>query len=398
MKTWHPGLKVLVVVLCFFMAFPCSNIFAAAAKATTQVKHKPPGYYLPGFRIILEAEIKDEAGVQVARCYFKTKKEQNFVFTDMAPKGNPTYQATLPAPWVNSESIDYVFVAVNEDKKVVRTQVFSIKEKETEQAAAWREAGEVQELRLDAPQEVLEKYEAVKNDLKKEFSNKLPEWQAAESLEELVVLTEFEEASAQLSGFFDDMVVTTVPSTSKYGVLATGLYTEEEIAAIGGKAATASATGASTAGTIGATAGGIGMGTLAIGAAVVAGAAVAIGSSSDSDDAVAPAAGGGGGGGAQLFATVLPPNGNSIPCCDLELIPISGPPVAVTVEHPGLGTRTWDGTFPIGYASIGAGLGRLTLTSAVAGGTFQIHFPTDGGRATLTVNGNVGDYIPFQTQ
>jgi hypothetical protein len=292
MKTWHSGLKVLVVVLSFFMAFPCSNIFAAAAKATTQVKHKPPGYYLPGFRILLEAEIKDEAGVQVARCYFKTKKEKSFVFTDMSPKGNPTYQATLPAPWVNSESIDYVFVAVNEDKKVVRTQVFSIKEKETEQAAAWREAGEVQELRLDAPQEVLEKYEAVKNDLKKEFSNQLPEWQLAEGVEEIVVLSEFEGAPAQLKGFYDNTVLSTVPASSKYGALAAGLYTEEEIAAIGGKAAAGSATGASTAGTISAAAGGIGMGTLAIGAAVVAGAAVAIGSSSDSDDAAAPAVAG----------------------------------------------------------------------------------------------------------
>ena len=397
MKIWHTRLKVLVVMLSFFMAFPCSVISAAAAKATTQVKHKSPGYYLPGFRIILDAEIKDEAGVQVARCYFKTKKEKNFVFTDMAPKGNPTYQATLPAPWVNSESIDYVFVAVNEDKKVVRTQVFSIKEKETEQAAAWREAGEVQELRLDAPQEVLEKYEAVKNDLRKEFSNKLPEWQLAEGLEEIVVLSEFEGPPAQLKGFYDNAVVSTVPASSKYGVLAAGLYTEEEIAAVGGKAAAASATGASTAGTISAAAGGIGMGTLALGAAIVAAGAVAVGSSGGGDDG-AVSTSGGGGGGAQLFPTVLPPNGNAVNCCDLELFPIAGPPVSVTVEHPGLVTTTWDGTFPIGYASIGAGIGRLTLTSAVAGGVFQIHFPTDGGRVDLTVTGNAGDYIQFQTQ
>lgn len=398
MKIWHTGPKVLVVMLSFFMAFPCSVISAAAAKATTQVKHKPPAYYLPGFRIILDAEIKDEAGVQVARCYFKTKKEKNFIFTDMAPKGNPTYQATLPAPWVNSESIDYVFVAVNEDKKVVRTQVFSIKEKETEQAAAWREAGEVQELRLDAPQEVLEQYEAVKNDLREEYSNKLPKWQLAEGLEEIVVLTEFEGPSTQLKGFYDNMVATTVPSSSKYGALAAGLYTEEEIAAVGGKAAAASATGASTAGTISATAGGISMGALALGAAVVAGGAVAIGSSGGGDDGPVSTGGGGGGGGVQLFPTVLPPNGNANPCCDLELFPIAGPPVSVTVEHPGMATTTWGGTFPMGYASIGAGIGRLTLTSNVAGGVFQIHFPTDGGRRTLTVNGNTGDYIQFQTQ
>jgi hypothetical protein len=93
----------------------------------------------------------------------------------------------------------------------------------------------------------------------------------------------------------------------------------------------------------------------------------------------------------------LAPSGNANPCCDLELFPIAGPPVPVTIEHPVL-TTTWNGTFPMGYASIGAGLGRMTLTSNVAGGGFQIHFPTDGGRVDLTVNGNAGDYIQFQTQ
>ncbi len=63
-----------------------------------------------------------------------------------------------------------------------------------------------------------------------------------------------------------------------------------------------------------------------------------------------------------------------------------------------LATTTWDGTFPIGYASIGAGVGRLTLTSDVAGGVFQIHFMEDGGRVDLTVDGSAGDYILFQTQ
>jgi hypothetical protein len=78
-------------------------------------------------------------------------------------------------------------------------------------------------------------------------------------------------------------MVTTVPSSAKYGVLAEGLYTEAEIAAIGGANTIAASTGAVTAGTISAT-GAIGIGTIAIAALVAGGAAAAAG-------------GGGGGGG-----------------------------------------------------------------------------------------------------
>lgn len=285
MKNWFTGLNLLAVILSFFMVFPCNMITAASAKATTQIKHESPEYYIPGFRIILEANINDEVGVLVARCYFKTKKEKNFVFMDMAPKSNSEYQVTLPAPWVNSEYIKYVLVAVNKAKKVVRSQVFTMIEKETKQAAAWKEAGEVKELRLDDAQEILEKYEASKKDLREEYNNKLPKWQLAEDTGGLGVLSEFEGSLEPLNGFYDNMAVTTVPSSIKYGVLAEGLYTEEEIAATGGKSAVASSTGATTAGTISTTAGGIGLGTIAIGAAAVAaGAAAAAGGGGGGDD------------------------------------------------------------------------------------------------------------------
>jgi hypothetical protein len=291
MGKWHTGLKILAFILSFFMAFPCSIVFAATVKATTQIKHESPAYYIPGFRIILDADIKDEAGLLVARCYFKTKKDKNFVFVDMLPKGNPGYQATLPAPWVNSESIEYVLVAVSKDKKVVRTQVFTMPEKETKQAVAWREASEVKEIRLDEAQEVLEQYKAVKKDLREEYNNKLPKWQLTEDSGKLGVFTEFEGASGggQLKGFYDTITVTTVSSSSKYGVMAEGLYTEEEIADLGGKTATASATGATNAGTISAAAGGISFGTIAIGAAAIAAGAAAAGSGGGGGDDSVPA-------------------------------------------------------------------------------------------------------------
>jgi hypothetical protein len=297
MKNWHIGLKVLTVMLSFFLVFPCSIVSSAASKAPTQVKHKPPGYYFPGFRIILDAQVKEDVGVLVVRCYFKTKREKNFVFVDMLPKDNPGYQATLPAPWINSEYIEYVFVVVNNDKKVTRTQVFTMEEKETKQAAAWKEAGEVKEIRLDEIQEVLENYDDIKQSLRAEYKKKLPKWQLAEDSRKLGVFTEFEGASGgggQLKGFYDTITVTTVSSSSKYGVMAEGLYTDSEIAALGGETAAASTTGAATAGTVTAT-GTMGLSTIALGALVVGGAtAVAVGGGSSSSSG--PTTGGGSGG------------------------------------------------------------------------------------------------------
>ena len=174
MKKWHKGLKVLAVVLSLFLAFPC-GIVSAAAKPDLKIKHDPPKDYVPGFRITLDTKIKEKADVLVARCYFKTKKDKNLVFVDMVPKGNPGYEATLPAPWVGSEYIDYAFVVVNKDKEVIRTQMFRMEELETEAATTWQEATEVKEIQVDKAQEAVERYEAVKKELKEVVKRELKE-------------------------------------------------------------------------------------------------------------------------------------------------------------------------------------------------------------------------------
>ena len=280
MKKWHKGLKVLAVVLSLFLAFPC-GIVSAAAKPDLKIKHDPPKDYVPGFRITLDTKIKEKADVLVARCYFKTKKDKNLVFVDMVPKGNPGYEATLPAPWVGSEYIDYAFVVVNKDKEVIRTQMFRMEELETEAATTWQEATEVKEIQVDKAQEAVERYETVKKELKREYKDKLPKYQRADAIGQLDVLTEFVNPSGQLKGFYDNMIVTTVPDAQKYGVLAEGLYTPAEIAAAGGGSTITASTGAVTAGTIKAT-GVIGLGTIALAALGVGG--------------IAALAGGGGGG------------------------------------------------------------------------------------------------------
>jgi len=406
MKKRHKGLKVLAVVLTLFLAFPCS-IVSAAAKPNIKIKHDSPKDYVPGFRIFLDTEIKEKADVLVARCYFKTKKDKNLVFVDMVPKGNPGYQATLPAPWLGSEYIEYAFVVVNKDKGVIRTQMFKMKERETTAATSWKEATEVKEIPLDKAQEAVERYEAVKKDLVREYKDRLPKHQKAEAQEILNVLTEFDKPLGQLQGFYDNMVVSTVPVTQKYGVLAEGLYTPTEIAAIGGTNAITASTGAVTAGTVTAT-GAIGIGTIAIAALVAGGAAAAAGGG-----------GGGGGGGSSTSTTTTPsgqlasftaPNagGQQVPL-GIEIIAHDGISVPMSVTYDGAPLADYVGTGTVFYDLNGiftvGGVMRLTLTADVAapGAGREFHFTTNGGRrpapfTPFQIIGQAGSYILLTTR
>jgi hypothetical protein len=208
---------------------------------------------------------------------------------------------------------------VNKDKQVIRTQMFKMKERETAAATSWKEATEVKEIPLDKAQEAVERYEAVKKDLVREYQNRLPKHQKAEAFGQLDVLTEFNNPSGQLKGFYDNIMVTTVPSSAKYGVLAEGLYTEAELAAIGGANTIAASTGAVTAGTISAT-GAIGIGTIAIAALVAGGAAAAAGG------------GGGGGGGSSSSSSGSSTGGGTGGLSD------------VTVDQPNITLTVFDNT------------------------------------------------------
>jgi len=307
MMKGHNRMKLLAMVLSLFLTIPLSVVSAVAASAIMKVKHKAPKHYIPGFRINLDAEIADETGVLLSRCYFKTKKEKDFIFVDMesmadgqqAPpssskirewlKSSPStpsqhYKVTLPAPWVQSEAVEYVFVVVNKEKKVVRSQVFTMKEKKTKEASLWKGPGEVKEIRVDLAQEAIEDYEVMQKRLVEAYKDKLPEWQEARARGQLKAKTDLDKAPDGLEGFYDSIVVTPVAPSMKYGLLAKGLYTTEQVDAAGGLASAASSTGATAGGTISAAGGGIGLGWIAGGAAVVAGGAAAAG-------------GGGGGGG-----------------------------------------------------------------------------------------------------
>ena len=280
-------LKMLAMALVLFLVVPVQTIWAASGKVTTKVKHKPSNdEYIPGFRIQLDAQIKDKAGLLATRCYFKAKKDKVFTFVNMNNIEDNEYRAILPAPWVNSEFIEYLFVTVNKPKQITRTQMFKIEEAETKEAAQWQEAGEAKELRIDKVQEVVEEYEELRKEIREKYHKKRAKYQI-ESQDVITVLTEVDESLVSLNGFYDGITVSQVPAATQYGVLTEGIYTTEQIATAGGATAVSSTTGAASAGTIEAatgmsTAGVVGIG---LGAAVVLGGAAAAGVAlSNSDD------------------------------------------------------------------------------------------------------------------
>jgi hypothetical protein len=285
MNKWHFGIKLLALILTVFLATPLNLVEVLAAESSTKIQHKPPEDYVPGFRINLDAQIKDDNGLIVSRCYFKAKEAKNFVFVEMAPKGNPTYLASLPAPWVNSEEIHYVIVAVNKQKQVTRSQVFIIKERETKEATSWKEPSEVKNYDVELPEETVVEYEGTKKELNQKYAGTLPPWQTAAAAGSVIALSELPTDAKRLPGFYDDVKIKEVPPEEKYGLKAQELYTQEQIESAGSAAILLTENGVTSGGIVEASEPGGGTNWVAVGAGVAAGAA-----------ALGLAAAGGGGG------------------------------------------------------------------------------------------------------
>jgi hypothetical protein len=270
--------KMILFLLTLALALPMGPVSALAA---AKIHHSPPAQdYIPGFRISLDVEIQNNQDLLAARCYFKTKQDDNFAFTDLFDQGDGKYQAVLPAPWVNSEAVEYLFVTVDPDKKVTRSPLYVIEEKETEEASTWQDASEVKEVRLDTAQEAIEDYEVFRQQLRNNYQNNLPDYQSVESADTLTVQTELSREAVPLNGFYDKAVVTEVADSAKYGFMAKGLYSAEQAAAAEAAGISAASAGMSTLTKVG-------IGVLAVGAGV--GVAAAVDDDSSSSHSSAPA-------------------------------------------------------------------------------------------------------------
>jgi hypothetical protein len=283
MRRLHPASRVLAALLAVQLALPAGLLHAASG---TKVGHDSPKNYIPGFRINIETRIEDPEGVLLARCYFRSRKDPAFVFADLAAAGK-TWKTTLPAPWLGSEEVEYLFVVVNRSKKVFRSESFRIPEKKTPQLKKWQEIGEVREVRLDRLQEFAELYVLLRNELRSSWQRKLPDWQEPVSNAALDISTEQAAASAQLGGFWDTVAVHEVPAHLAFGQLVEGIYPAAQAATSGAAAvsATTAATGATAVGSAGTIGGGSSWIWWTLGAAaVIGGGAAAVVSSGVIDD------------------------------------------------------------------------------------------------------------------
>jgi hypothetical protein len=231
----------LCIVVSLLLAAVISDVlsvdisaFAQESKAaSTVIKHKAIDYFVSGHRIRLEAEITDPAGVKLARCYFRAAGLADYVFVGMKHVNGDTYEAVLPKPSISTELFEYLFLAVNQNGEIVKTQVFRIR----------------------------------KNDDKE-----VPVWQQAVSEGKIKVSTELTQAPRTVSGFTDSITLDVVESAGRFGA-AGGVYLL--IDSGGGSSAadglySASAEGLSTTAVAGITAGVV-AGGVAIGAAVGSG-------------------------------------------------------------------------------------------------------------------------------
>ena len=258
---------VLVLFLSLSLVFMnITPVFAASqADARTKMKHSPPEYFVSAHRIQLDVRVSDPKGVKLVRCYFRAAGETDFVFVPMSNTGKNSYSAVLPAPSATSERIEYLFLSVNAENVIVKSQTFGLGSKAADQVPAWQ----------DIPME-----------------------------NEIKVSMELDQVPSELPGFSDNIAMDAVESGLRFGIVAGGLYqlsTAATASSAGSAAATSSAAAASTtgaaasavsAGTV--TAGAVGMSTAglvglgALGAVAVGGAAAA-GGGGDSSDPVPPA-------------------------------------------------------------------------------------------------------------
>lgn len=311
----------LLLIVSMVLPWYSTSVSFGAEGAGTKIKHKAIKYFVPGHRIEVKATFKDDAGVELGRVYFRAQGQADYVFVDMEKTGTVSeYRGILPAPSDTTEAIEYLLLVVNGSQAVVRSQVF----------VARREEGK-----------------------------KVPAWQQVSKEGDILVKTELAEAPEELAGFTDSISMDVVESAARFGMVAAGIYTVEQIAGAGGAAA-----GATSGGTVAAGAGGISTTALVIGGVAVAGGGIA---------AAASGGGGhGGGGGGTGVAIDSPVVGKWVYNAGA-----GGNFTAASLEFTRDGTAVFQDTERITYHD-----GSSTSLSVSASGTYSVSGSSVAGRVS----------------
>lgn len=132
---------IIVPLALLFFAILGLNIWIFTGTARTNndktvIEHTQLEFFVPGKRILMQADIADPMGIAEARLYFGTSNDtKNLVFSEMNPSAQKTadfqqegdsYVGIIPAPSSKTEKIYYCFLAVNYNGDVVKTGLFEL--------------------------------------------------------------------------------------------------------------------------------------------------------------------------------------------------------------------------------------------------------------------------------
>lgn len=220
---------------------------AIAADTDTSVGHKAIAHFVPEKRIRVEAKVKDPKGVNLVRAYFKSDAHADYLFVPLAKlETDPnSYAGCLPAPAASAASIEYLFLVVNGERKVVKTA---------------------------PPQKALARTD-----------KDVPSWQMGCGNDQLTLYKELPEIPSPSGAYADSVSMDMVESGARYGVVA-GLFGGES------SAAAVTASGASNAGSVAVAGTGISTTGIIAALAVTGGVAAGGGGSGDHVDSPVPVA------------------------------------------------------------------------------------------------------------
>lgn len=234
------------ILLALLVSMSGADLSAVSRQVgpTTTITHTPPQTFVPGFRISIKALVADEMGIAVVRCYFRATGEADYVFVEMRRVAGNLYAGILPAPSPTTEAIEYILLAVNYSRVVVRSQVFTMARAE---------------------------------------GTRPTEWQTSDSSGQVSVKTELAQAPQSVAGFTDSIASDVVESAFRFGYVVKGLHAVSTAGPPGYTGATVHATAeaapaptarpATTSTTTAAKAGGSGTKWLIIGSALAGGGA-----------------------------------------------------------------------------------------------------------------------------
>ena len=104
------------------------------AEAKTKIKHSQVKKARAGDRIYINAQITDDAGVEVTRVYFKWETAKDFNFVPMSTDGDE-FLGTLPAP-ADERRMEYLILVKNGANEVRRSESYTIKIKKSKDRGA----------------------------------------------------------------------------------------------------------------------------------------------------------------------------------------------------------------------------------------------------------------------